>query len=56
MFVASSTHVWAIMQLPVSSQIDQLVKDRDFELALQLAVSNSRCFGNEYCITGVDNK
>ncbi|CAK8694992.1 unnamed protein product [Clavelina lepadiformis] len=36
-FVASNTHVWAIQQLPVSSQIDKLIKDREFELALKLA-------------------
>nr|CAB3267641.1 vam6/Vps39-like protein [Phallusia mammillata] len=37
LFIASVTHIWALIQLPLSEQIHQLLKDREFELALQLA-------------------
>jgi len=39
MFVSSSTHIWLLQQRPISVQVDQLVRDREFELALKLAVS-----------------
>ncbi|CAG0884938.1 unnamed protein product, partial [Darwinula stevensoni] len=36
LFVASSTHVWLLEAQPVSTQIETLLKQRHFELALKL--------------------
>lgn len=34
------THVWGLVQLPITTQINQLLQDKQFELALRLAVSD----------------
>ncbi|XP_039248093.2 vam6/Vps39-like protein [Styela clava] len=36
-FVASLTHVWGLVQVPIADQIKQLLLDKQFELALRLA-------------------
>lgn len=38
-YVASNHFVWRLVPVPISSQIHQLLQDKQFELALQLAVS-----------------
>ncbi|XP_064458413.1 vam6/Vps39-like protein [Ornithodoros turicata] len=37
LYVASSTHIWCLLQTPVHLQIPLLLKDKLFELALKLA-------------------
>lgn len=39
MYVASNHFVWRLVPVSISSQIQQLLQDKQFELALQLAVS-----------------
>ena len=38
-YVASSTHVWRLVPVPIPMQISQLLQEKQFELALLLAVS-----------------
>lgn len=38
-YVASNHFVWRLVPVSISSQIQQLLQDKQFELALQLAVS-----------------
>lgn len=38
-YVASNHFVWRLVPVSISSQIRQLLQDKQFELALQLAVS-----------------
>ena len=40
MYVASNHFVWRLVPVSIASQIRQLLQDKQFELALQLAVSN----------------
>ena len=37
--MASATDVWKLVYLPVSVQVDQLINNKEFELALLLSVS-----------------
>lgn len=39
-YVASNHFVWRLVPVSISSQIQQLLQDKQFELALQLAVSS----------------
>lgn len=39
-YVASNHFVWRLVPVSISSQIEQLLQDKQFELALQLAVSH----------------
>ena len=39
LYVASNNHVWRLSTVPIPAQIRQLLENREFELALQLAVS-----------------
>lgn len=39
-YVASNHFVWRLVPVSIASQIRQLLQDKQFELALQLAVSN----------------
>lgn len=41
MYVASNHFVWRLVPVSIASQIRQLLQDKQFELALQLAVRNS---------------
>lgn len=41
MYVASNHFVWRLVPVSIASQIRQLLQDKQFELALQLAVSSS---------------
>lgn len=38
-YVASTSHVWRLVPVPVPMQILQLLQEKQFELALMLAVS-----------------
>lgn len=38
-YVASNHFVWRLIPVPMATQIQQLLQDKQFELALQLAVS-----------------
>ena len=38
-YVASSSHVWRLVPVPIPMQILQLLQEKQFELALLLAVS-----------------
>nr|XP_002129290.2 vam6/Vps39-like protein [Ciona intestinalis] len=38
-FIASTTHIWSLSKVPVETQIEQLLPNKEFELALQLAKS-----------------
>ena len=40
-YVASSSHVWRLVPVPIPMQILQLLDEKQFELALLLAVSTS---------------
>lgn len=40
-YVASNHFVWRLVPVSIASQIRQLLQDKQFELALQLAVSLS---------------
>lgn len=40
MYVASNHFVWRLVPVSIASQIRQLLQDKQFELALQLAVSS----------------
>ena len=39
-YVASQNHVWRLSATPIINQIRQLLKSKEFELALHLAVSD----------------
>lgn len=51
-YVASNHFVWRLIPVPMATQIQQLLQDKQFELALQLAVSlvpliwGTDCFPN----------
>ena len=38
-YIASSNHVWRLAPVPITTQIKDLLLNKEFELALQLAVS-----------------
>ena len=42
-YVASSSHVWRLVPVPIPMQISQLLQEKQFELALLLAVSTVHC-------------
>lgn len=53
MYVASTSHVWRLIPVSIPMQIQQLLHDKQFSLALMLAVSY-RCFPSyklQYIIT-----
>lgn len=39
LFVASSSHIWCLILVPVNEQLQALMKENQYELALKLAVS-----------------
>lgn len=45
MYVASTSHVWRLIPVSIPMQIQQLLQDKQFSLALMLAVSK-QCFLN----------
>ena len=38
-YIASTNHVWRLAPVPITMQIKDLLQNKEFELALQLAVS-----------------
>lgn len=44
-YVASNHFVWRLIPVSIATQIQQLLQDKQFELALQLAVSTEKSFG-----------
>ena len=38
-YIASTNHVWRLAPVPITTQIKDLLQNKEFELALQLAVS-----------------
>lgn len=43
-YVASNHFVWRLVPVSIASQIRQLLQDKQFELALQLAVSSKTTY------------
>ena len=49
MYVASTSHVWRLIPVSIPMQIQQLLQDKQFSLALMLAVSNLIFSRGLYC-------
>lgn len=49
LYIASQTHVWCLQAVPISQQIKTLLEEKQFQLALKLAVSKYLYFKNFSC-------
>ena len=55
-YISSSSHVWRLVPVSINKQIQQLVEDKQFEVALSLAVILVVvCFSTNYFICVVSS-